>query len=203
MTVGSPIAAIGLLLSIVAAMGCGSDAKSSSPSAPPPENPALLRGITPIHASRSRASSPTANAAAIEKMWRANLRSGASADPKQHFPNPSRATLNTRLRLVASRYHFTVVSVQILHPRQAAPFIVIDAKDKHALAASTPAILRLIDPKARTNDDRTGWAYEGFLFEARDRHGIPFLATFNWWRGPNAGGGQWAADPSLFPFQHG
>ena len=127
----------------------------------------------------------------------------ASADPKRHFPNPSRAKLNARLQLTAARYHFTVVKVQIFHPRQAAPFVVIDAKDKHALAASTSAILHLIDPKARTNDDRTGWAYEGFLFEARDSHGVPFLATFNWWRGPHAGGGQWAADPSLYPFAHG
>jgi len=92
--------------------------------------------------------------------------------------------------------------VTILHPRQQAPFVVVQTKDKHALAASTAAILHLIDPKARTNDDRTGWAYEGFLFEARDSHGVPFLATFNWWRGPHAGGGQWAADPTLYPFNH-
>jgi hypothetical protein len=136
-------------------------------------------------------------------MWRANLRSGEAADPTQHFPNLSRATLKARVQLAASRYHFTVVSVQILYPCQAAPFVVIEAKHKQALAASTPAILHLIDPKARTNDDRTGWAYEGFLFEARDSHGVPFLATFNWWRGPHAGGGQWAAAPRLLPFPHG
>jgi hypothetical protein len=147
--------------------------------------------------------SPTARAEAIVKMWRANLRSGALIDPKRHFPNPSRATLTSRLRLAAGRFHFTVVKVEILHPRQAAPLVVIHAKDKHALATSTGAILHLIDPKARTNDDHTGWAYEGFLFEARDRHGVPFLATFNWWRGPHAGGGQWASDPSLYPFPHG
>ena len=165
---------------------------------------ALLAARQAVEASaRSRATSPIARAATIEKMWRANLRAAASADPKRHFPNPSRAKLNARLQLTAARYHFTVVKVQIFHPRQAAPFVVIDAKDKHALAASTSAILHLIDPKARTNDDRTGWAYEGFLFEARDSHGVPFLATFNWWRGPHAGGGQWAADPSLYPFAHG
>jgi hypothetical protein len=136
-------------------------------------------------------------------MWRANLRSGALADPKQHFPNLPPATFNARLWLAGSRYHFTVVSVQVLHPRQAAPFVIVAAKDKHALASSAAAILHLIDPKARTNDDRTGWAYEGFLFEARDSYGAPFLATFNSWRGPHAGGGQWAADPSLYPFAHG
>jgi hypothetical protein len=136
-------------------------------------------------------------------MWRANLRSGAAADPTRRFPNLSRATLIARLRLAANRYHFTVVSVRILHPRQSAPFVAVEATDKRALAASTPAILHLIDPKARTNDDRTGWAYEGFLFEARNNHGAPFLAAFNWWRGPHAGGGQWAADSGLYPFGHG
>jgi hypothetical protein len=165
---------------------------------------AALAAALAVAASGSpRTVSPTARATAIQKMWRANLRSGALADPKQHFPNPSRATFNTRLQLAASRYHFTVVSVQVFHPHQAAPFVVVETKDKHALASSTGSILHLIDPKARTNDDRTGWAYEGFLFEARDSHGVPFLATFNWWRGPHAGGGQWAADPSLYPFAHG
>jgi hypothetical protein len=114
--------------------------------------------------------SPAARVEAIVKMWRANLRSGALVDPKRHFPNPSRATLTSRLRLAAGRFHFTVVKVEILHPRQAAPLVVIQARDKHALATATGAILHLIDPKARTSDDRTGWAYEGFLFEARDSH---------------------------------
>jgi len=147
--------------------------------------------------------SPANRPAAIEQMWRANLRAAALADPNEHFPSPSRAVLGARLRLAASRFHFAVVSVQFFHPRQAAPSVVIETKDEQALSASTPAILRLIDPKARTNDDRTGWAYEGFLFEARDSHGVPFLATFNWWRGPHAGGGQWAVTPSLLPFPHG
>jgi hypothetical protein len=146
---------------------------------------------------------PTTRAAAIENMWRANLRSGALAAPTRRFRNLSPPTFTARLRQAASRYHFRVVKVQILHPRQEAPLVVVETKDKHALAASTAAVLHLIDPKARTNDDRTGWAYEGFLFEARDSHGVPFLATFNWWRGPHAGGGHWAADPSLYPFNHG
>jgi hypothetical protein len=147
--------------------------------------------------------SPTARVKAIEKMWRANHRSGALVDPKRHFPSTSRATLTSRLRLAARHFNITVVKVEIFHPRQAAPLVVIQAKNKRALASSTGAILDLIDPKARTNDDRTGWAYEGFLFEARDRDGVPFLASFNWWRGPHAGGGQWASDPSLYPFPHG
>ena len=151
----------------------------------------------------ARGGSPTQRAAAIEQMWRANLRAGALAEPSEHFPSPSRAVLEARLRLAAKRFHFSVVSVQIVHPRQTAPFVIVETNDEQALSASTGAILHLIDPKARTNDDRTGWAYEGFLFEARNRHDVPFLATFNWWRGPHAGGGQWAATPSLLPFPHG
>jgi len=147
--------------------------------------------------------SPTARAEAIVKTWRANLRAGARTDPKRHFSNPSRTTLTSRLRLAAHRYRFTVVKIEILHPRQAAPLVVVQAENKHALASSVRAILHLVDPKARTGDDRTGWAYKGFLFEARDSHGVPFLAIFNWWRGQHAGGGQWASDPSLYPFPHG
>jgi hypothetical protein len=164
---------------------------------------ASLSATTRVAIASSRPVSPTTRAKAIVNMWRANLRTGALADPKRHFLNPSRAILASRLRLAADRYHFAIVEVKILHPRQDAPLVVIEAKNKHALAASTAAILRLIDPKTQTNDDRIGWAYEGFLFEARDTDGIPFLATFNWWRGPHAGGGQWAADPSLLPFSHG
>jgi hypothetical protein len=147
--------------------------------------------------------SPTTRAAATVKSWRAHLRTGALADPKRHFPNPSHATLTSRLRLAATRYHFTVVNVEIVRPLQDAPLVVVETKNKHALAASTAAILRVIDPKAQTSDDRTGWAYEGFLFEAQDTHGVPFLTTFNWWRGLHPGGGQWATDPSLYPFNHG
>jgi hypothetical protein len=146
---------------------------------------------------------PKAQVTVIEKEWHANLRAGVRADPRRQFQNPSLATLASRLRLAARRYRFTVVKVEIFHPRQAAPLVVIQAKDRHALAASVPAIRKLIDPKKRTNDDRTGWAYEGFLLEALDGRGIPFVAVHNWWRGPHAGGGQWAVDPSLYPYPHG
>jgi hypothetical protein len=151
----------------------------------------------------SASSSPTARAVAVEREWRANLRCGALADPKRNFPNPSRARLGFRLWLAANRYHLRVVRVEILHPRQAAPLVVVKVNDKRALSSSMAAILHLINPKAPTDDDRTGWSYEGFMFEAVDRDGIPFLATFNWWRGPHAGGGQWASEAALLPFEHG
>ena len=119
------------------------------------------------------------------------------------FPNPAKTVLLQRLRHAAHRYHFTLLKVQVMHPQQEAPLVVIETTDEQALSASTPAILRLIDPKEQTNNDRTGWAYEGFLFEARNTNGVPFLATFNWWRNPeSAGGGQAASSQRLYPSPH-
>src|SRR5438552_18837355 len=57
--------------------------------------------------------SPTGRAAAIVRPWRDNLRSGALADPRTHFPNPPRAALTSRLQLAATRYRFTVVKVEM------------------------------------------------------------------------------------------
>jgi len=142
-------------------------------------------------------------AAQIEREWRADLHIGAVADPKRQFASPPRGVLLARLRQAKVRYGFRVVRVEVLHPRQAAPLVVVRSKQKRALARATPAILRLLDPKAHSIVDRAGWAYEGFLFKALDVSGIPFLLTFNHWRGPSAGGGQWAVDESLYPFEHG
>jgi hypothetical protein len=88
--------------------------------------------------------------------------------------------------------------VQLIHLEQAAPLVVVQAKDEYALSTSVPAILRLIDPRTRTGQE----AYEGLLFEARNTNGIPFLATYDWWR-TNAGGGQSASNQSLLPFAYG
>jgi hypothetical protein len=96
-----------------------------------------------------------------------------------------------------------VVRLALLHPLQAAPIVVVATPNRRAMARATRAILRLIDPRARTTDDRLGWAYEGFLFEAVDERGVPFVIAHNAWRGPHAGGGQWASSPSLYPFDHG
>jgi hypothetical protein len=54
-----------------------------------------------------------------------------------------------------------------------------------------------------TQKNPSGYAYEAYFFEARDRHGMPYLATFNHWRPPHVGGGQWASEESLYPFAHG
>ena len=52
-------------------------------------------------------------------------------------------------------------------------------------------------PERAHNDDRTGWANEGSLFEAR-RPCVQFRATFNWWRSRHAGDRQWAQTPPSF-----
>jgi hypothetical protein len=101
------------------------------------------------------------------------------------------------------RYGFQIVSVKLLHPLQAAPVIVIRSNNNLPIAHATPAIIELFDPRHVTKRNPSGYAYEAYFFEARDGHGVPYLATFNHWRAPGVGGGEWAADESLYPFPHG
>src|SRR4051812_14246586 len=94
---------------------------------------AALSETTLVAIANSGTVPPTARPKAIVNMWRANLRTAAVASPKRHFSNPPPAVFASRLRLAASRYHFAIVEVKILHPRQDAPLVVIEAKNKHAL----------------------------------------------------------------------
>ena len=134
--------------------------------------------------------------------WVREITSRARADPQQPFANLPVPVFRARLAALSRRYDFEVTSIQLRHPRQLAPNIVVRTRHYVELARATPAIVRQLDPKARTNDDRTGWRYEGFFFEADDEHGVPFLAAFNFWRGPGGGGGQWARSERLYPFAH-
>jgi hypothetical protein len=118
------------------------------------------------------------------------------------FNNPAAATLRQELRKAARRYDFELVSIQLLRPQQIAPRIVVRTKDYVDLAHATPAILRRIDSRDLARDDAKGWRYEGFYFEARDEHNVPFFIAFNFWRGPSGGGGQWARSEPLYPFVH-
>lgn len=142
-------------------------------------------------------------AARVLAEWRREIARRAVAAPKFRFPNLSPATVRQRLDRLARTYDFRVVSVQFLRPRQLAPLVVVQTSRYEQLARATHAILQQIDPKRRTNDDRTGWRFEGFFFEAQDERGIPFLAADNFWRGESAGGGQWARSEPLYPFPHG
>ena len=139
--------------------------------------------------------------------WRAEAVRQGIENPKPRFPNPPRAVLMRRVAQVAKDFGLRVVRVTVLHPRQEAPVVVLRGRDRSALASETGAILRMLDPKRRTADDRTGWPYEAFLFEAQDERGVPFVVTFDYWRGRAGGdyrgGGQWASGRNLYPFAHG
>jgi hypothetical protein len=153
------------------------------------------RSLAPMSAEKS--------AARVRSGWLHEIRTRARSAPLQRFDNPPRGVLVARLRRLERRYGFRVVQLRMLRPRQHAPLVVVETSDVHALARNARWILRVIDPKRPTGDDHTGWRYEGFYFEARDRGGVPLLAAFNYWRGPSAGGGQWASKEALYPFAHG
>jgi hypothetical protein len=108
-----------------------------------------------------------------------------------------------RLHRAQQRYGFRIVSVTMLRPLQGAPVIVIRSDNKHAIARATPKIIDLFDPHHPTSENPSGYAYEGYFFVAQDTNGVPYLATNNFWRAPHVGGGEWAADASLYPFPHG
>jgi hypothetical protein len=139
----------------------------------------------------------------IESSWRRELLRRAQAAPHQRFDNLSASALRARLQDAARREGFDVVDVDLLRPRQLAPRIVVQTDDYLVMTQAMPRLLRRLDPKVRTNDDRTGWRYEGFYFEARDKQGVPFAIVDNFWRGSGPGGGQWARSERLFPFPHG
>jgi hypothetical protein len=85
---------------------------------------------------------------------------------------------------------------------QSAPLVIIRSDNEHTIADATREIVKHFDPYHPTNKDPSGYAYEGYFFVAQDRNGVPYLATFNFERAPHVGGGEWAADPSLYPFLH-
>lgn len=148
-------------------------------------------------------SSPKTVVAQTQREWLSELRESAkTGDRSTNFPSPSRAVLMHRLRQAQRRYGFQIVSVKMLHPLQSAPVVVIRSDNKRAIAHAAPAIIDLFDPHHATSSNPSGYAYEGYFFVAQDSHGVPYLATFNRRRAPHVGGGEWAADPSLYPFPH-
>lgn len=155
-------------------------------------------------AASSAAISPTRAVAQAKAEWLAQIRASAqSGDRSARFPSPSRAVLMRRLHNAQTLYAFRVVSVRMLHPLQRAPVIVISSDRKQSLARATPKIINLFDPRSPTRMNPSGYAYEAYFLVAQTTRGVPFLATFNHWRAPHVGGGQWAASESLYPFPHG
>lgn len=156
-------------------------------------------GMTTIHSNDS----PKTVVRRAQRGWRAALVTGASADPRTRFPAPPFSVLSARLAAVHRKYGFGWLYVSTFRPRQMVPLVTFKTGKKRAFARATPAILRLLDPKRNTGDDRTGWAYEGFFLKAVDENGTPFLIIYNHFRGPHPGGGQWAVRKDLLPFPHG
>ncbi|MBA3736657.1 MAG: hypothetical protein H0W90_15950 [Actinobacteria bacterium] len=148
--------------------------------------------------------SPRAAIAQAKRDWRNELFASAkTGDRATRFPSPSRHVLLQRLHRAEGRYHFNIVSVTMLRPLQLAPVIVIRSGDKRRIAGATAAIINAFDPRRVTRQNPSGFAYEGYFLEARDLGGMPYLATFNHWRAPHVGGGEWAANEELYPFPHG
>jgi len=167
--------------------------------------PLLVLAVGAVSAAVATAAvSPSQAIAQAKAEWLKEMRASAkSGDRSAKFPSPSRAILMQRLHKAEKLYGFRVVSVQMLHPLQSAPVIVIRADDKQSIAHATPKIINLFDPRHPTTANPSGYAYEGYFLIAQTVSGVPYLSTFNHWRAPHVGGGEWAADPSLYPFPHG
>jgi hypothetical protein len=125
-----------------------------------------------------------------------------------HFP-PRRVRARPRLvenasdpslARLAQRYSFGVVSFRYLARDRAASLVVQTSRSLPSFAVYVSAIERAIDPVWHG-----GLSYHAFFFEARDGHGVPFIATQHSIvnaRG-QLEGEQWARGPTLFPFPHG
>lgn len=158
--------------------------------------------MSTIACTSASAATPQEEVAAADiQRWMAALETAVTIRPKLHYVNPARETFLAKLHTAASQYRFTIVKVEILHPKQSAPLVVVQTSDEPGLSSSTAAILHSLNPLIRgPNGLRVG--YEGFLFEVLDRKGVPCLVTFTIDRA-HPQGSQWAAPPCHFPFARG
>lgn len=157
-----------------------------------------------VAAAAGATTNPSRVVAQAKAEWLHELRvSARNGDRTAGFPSPPRAVLVQRLQHAAQQYRFQLVSVELLHPLQAAPLIVIRSDHESAMARSLPKIIDLFDPRHPTHADPSGFAYEGYFLTVVDNSGTPYIATFNHWRAPHVGGGEWAASEDLYPFPHG
>ena len=136
----------------------------------------------------------------VRSHWESELARGAMARPDIRFSGLSTQEFKKRLAEAAERYDFDVEEVEFLRPKQLAPLVVARSAEPYALAKEIPKVTSSLDPKAPTGDDLAGWAWEGFYFEVRDHANKPAFVVLNYWR--LGGGGQWAAEESLYPFPH-
>lgn len=138
-------------------------------------------------------------ATAVYREWRHN----AVRFPPRHLGDRPWLVArgdDPRLARLAHRYDFRLVSFRYSSREQAGSLVVETARPLQAFAADISTIERAVDPV---------WhgclSYHAFFFEARDGHGVPFVATQH--STVNAHGQlegeQWARGPTLYPFPHG
>jgi hypothetical protein len=166
----------------------------------------LDAGVTFGHMAKAHKIGPAEAARdvrAARAEWLREIAKRAREDPRTRFPNLSPFLSRQRLAEAARRYDFEVVSARFLRPRQLAPEVVVRTRHYVELARAMRVMDAALNPRLPARDDRLGWEYEGFYFEAQDEHGVPFLAVFDFMRGSGPGGGQWARSDPLFPFAHG
>ena len=164
----------------------------------------LYRGVAPAGGPRRVISDAEAvrDGKAIRKRWLADIARSGREYPKPRFHNLSASKLRARLAAAAARYRFTVKSVQLLHPRQIAPLVIVQTRQYLAMAHAFGTILyKSLDPLRR--HVRPKETFEAFFFEAQDERGVPFIIVSYDARGRGAGGGMWARSEELYPGPHG
>jgi hypothetical protein len=193
-----------LIASIGAAL-CGCASHAGKHSATADSRAILYEGIRPpangaVHRIGDRQASLSGRDAL--RFWRRQLRIRAREAPNQSFKNPSPAELRRAIYAESRHYHFRVLSIRFLRPRQLAPEVIVETSDYLRLAQAVPRIMARIDPRSPAAYDAKGWAYEGFYFQADDERRVPFLSVSNFLRGPNGGGGEFARSERLYPYPH-
>jgi hypothetical protein len=169
--------------------------------------PAAVLGSGILH----RQPNPRSVASRLQQEFLAYVVNAAREDPGPRFPHPRRRSLLRQLERNSTRFRYRIRHVEVVRGRDGAPLIVLRATGSVAtFSKSVGSLYRLLDPLSRrpriTSDtgariDHTKW--EAFFLEAEDRKGVPFLVVWNVWRQPQGGGGQWAREESLLPFEHG
>jgi hypothetical protein len=154
-------------------------------------------GGTPLHL--KSASVARRQATAVHSEWEHNA---LHFPPRQLVQRPWLATRSNdpRLARLARTYGFQLVSFHYLARDQAASLIVETKRPMQAFAADAAKIARGIDPVRHG-----GLGYHAFFFEARDSHGVPFIATQHSIVNAHGQleGEQWARGPTLYAFPHG
>jgi hypothetical protein len=169
--------------------------------------PAAVLGSGILH----RQPNPRSVARHLQQEFLAYVAGAAKEDPGPRFPHPHRKTILRQLERQSTRFRYRIRRVEVVRGRDGAPLIVLRATGSLAkFSKSVGSLERILDPlshKPRITSstgariDHTKW--EAFFLEAVDRHSVPFLVVYNVWRQPQGGGGQWAREESLLPFDHG